>query len=299
MACDKTINGYILRLLKLRSQTAFKVDSLASQVSNSLCRFLFRIYKFDKFLRVTSRAFARKALTLCYEKSMHILRLRKLMRQAFCAAKVHAIFQISCRNTKMMNLAKLIRPAALKVGFRNMFFYSILVIGAAVQIQATWRAAKHFKKYSAIKKMYRTFTHLVIQTVPTIMRQLPFEQSIIAPPKRPVKSSALLHSAPRPLRSKPAGPPCVLAYWGIVGRGDQCRILLKHLGVNFEDKFYTPGDDSAAGWPKSKDSLGMIFPNLPYFKCGDTTHAETLPVLRSICRHYRPEYLGRNQTEQA
>ena len=52
----------------------------------------------------------------------------------------------------------------------------------------------------------------------------------------------------------PAAPassgPVVLAYWGIVGRGDQCRILLKHLGVPFEDKFYTPGDDSSAGWPQ-------------------------------------------------
>jgi len=43
----------------------------------------------------------------------------------------------------------------------------------------------------------------------------------------------------------------------------------------------------------------MVFPNLPYFKCGDISHAETLPVLRSICRQYAPEYLGRNQTEQA
>ena len=43
----------------------------------------------------------------------------------------------------------------------------------------------------------------------------------------------------------------------------------------------------------------MLFPNLPYFSCGDITHAETLPVLRSICRQYCPQYLGRNQTEQA
>lgn len=42
----------------------------------------------------------------------------------------------------------------------------------------------------------------------------------------------------------------VLAYWGVIGRGDVCRILLHHLGIKFEDKMYTPGDDSAAGWPK-------------------------------------------------
>ena len=99
--------------------------------------------------------------------------------------------------------------------------------------------------------------------------------------------------------AKPTQKTPVLAYWGIIGRGDQCRILLHHLGVKFEDKMYTPGDDSAAGWPKQKDKLGMVFPNLPYFNDGESIHAETLPVLRSICRKYCPAYLGRNQKEQA
>ena len=42
----------------------------------------------------------------------------------------------------------------------------------------------------------------------------------------------------------------------------------------------------------------MAFPNLPYFKDGDVYHAETQSVLRSICRKYKPEYLGRTLKEQ-
>ena len=92
----------------------------------------------------------------------------------------------------------------------------------------------------------------------------------------------------------------VLGYWGIIGRGDQCRILLHHLGVKFEDKMYAPGADAKDGlWPGNKANLGMVIPNMPYWKDGDVVHAETLPVLRSICRKYKPQYLGRNPKEQA
>ena len=43
----------------------------------------------------------------------------------------------------------------------------------------------------------------------------------------------------------------------------------------------------------------MTFPNLPYFIDGDIAHAETVSILRSISRKYQPEYLGRDQKEQA
>jgi len=43
----------------------------------------------------------------------------------------------------------------------------------------------------------------------------------------------------------------------------------------------------------------MVFPNLPYFVDGDVKLSETLSIIRYICRHHRPEYLGRNQNEQA
>ena len=43
----------------------------------------------------------------------------------------------------------------------------------------------------------------------------------------------------------------------------------------------------------------MHFPNLPYWKDGDLYHSETLAIFRSICRKYKPEYLGRTLAEQS
>ena len=91
----------------------------------------------------------------------------------------------------------------------------------------------------------------------------------------------------------------VLGYWACHGKGDFCRMLLYHLGVKFEDKRFKFGDESSDGWNTQKPKLGMTFPTLPYFINGDIAHSETLPILRSICRQYQPEYLGRNQSEQA
>ena len=101
----------------------------------------------------------------------------------------------------------------------------------------------------------------------------------------------------------PTGAPAtvpVFGYYNVQGRGDPCRLLLSNIGVKFEDKMYTFGDKTSPdSWEKSKGKLGMLFPNLPYWKDGDIIHSETNSILRSICRSYCPEYLGRNQTEQA
>ena len=35
------------------------------------------------------------------------------------------------------------------------------------------------------------------------------------------------------------------------------------------------------------------------YKDGDIFHSESIPILRSICRKHRPEYLGRNLVEQS
>merc|ERR1719151_340534 len=43
----------------------------------------------------------------------------------------------------------------------------------------------------------------------------------------------------------------------------------------------------------------MPFPNLPYYIDGDVKHSETMAIMRSICRKYKPEYLGRDLAEQA
>jgi hypothetical protein len=66
------------------------------------------------------------------EKSTDRLRLRKLLVQAFCAARVHAVFRIAKRNEKAGKIATLWAHTVRKIGFRQVFFYSVLKIGAAV-----------------------------------------------------------------------------------------------------------------------------------------------------------------------
>ena len=88
----------------------------------------------------------------------------------------------------------------------------------------------------------------------------------------------------------------VLGYWRTRGRADPIRLLLKHLEVDFEDRRYGDAEDLPT-WSEEKDNLGMSFPNLPYWKDGDIAHSESIPILRSICRKYKPEYMGRNEAE--
>ena len=90
-----------------------------------------------------------------------------------------------------------------------------------------------------------------------------------------------------------------LGYWNFGARADPIRTLLHHLEVDFEDKQYTFGDDTSPdSWAMTKPNLGIHFPNLPYWKDGDMFHSEMLPICRTICRKYKPEYLGRTMSEQ-
>lgn len=83
-------------------------------------------------------------------------------------------------------------------------------------------------------------------------------------------------------------------------RGDIVRTLLHHLGVDFEDKQYEFGDETPGTcWEDCNTSLGMVFPNLPYWKTDAYTLSESPSVVRSICRKYAPDYMGRNEQEQA
>ncbi|KAL5105318.1 Glutathione S-transferase [Taenia crassiceps] len=64
----------------------------------------------------------------------------------------------------------------------------------------------------------------------------------------------------------------VVGYWNGKGLGELIRLLLAYLEVDFIDKRYKIGpaltDDSGA-WLLDKYSLGLDFPNLPYYIDGD------------------------------
>lgn len=93
-----------------------------------------------------------------------------------------------------------------------------------------------------------------------------------------------------------------LGYWSSRGRGHPCRMLLRHCGVDFTDRQYVPkkvrGNWDVSEWFGEKFSLGLDFPNLPYYIDGDINVTETNAILQTIASLYRQEYMGRSQDQR-
>lgn len=93
----------------------------------------------------------------------------------------------------------------------------------------------------------------------------------------------------------------ILGYWAVRGRAHPIRMLLTHLGVDYEERLYHVTDApefDVSDWFNEKHNLGLDFPNIPYFIDGDVRISQTLAILQYICLKYRPEYLGRDKDEQ-
>lgn len=83
--------------------------------------------------------------------------------------------------------------------------------------------------------------------------------------------------------------PSVLAYWDIRGLAQPIRLLLNYAGEDFEDKKYEVGDApeyNRDSWLKEKHTLGLAFPNLPYYIDGDIKITQSNAILRYIGRKY-------------
>ncbi|CAG9314991.1 unnamed protein product [Blepharisma stoltei] len=94
----------------------------------------------------------------------------------------------------------------------------------------------------------------------------------------------------------------ILAYWSIRGLVEHIRMFLTHLGVAFEDKHYPTGDApdyDKSVWLADKESLGLDFPNLPYFIDDQVKLTESVAIVTYIAGKYNPAYNGRTITEQA
>ncbi|CAG9315288.1 unnamed protein product [Blepharisma stoltei] len=94
----------------------------------------------------------------------------------------------------------------------------------------------------------------------------------------------------------------ILAYWNNRGFAEPLRMLLTHFGVAFEDKQYVPGpapDFDRSDWLSVKETLGMDFPNLPYFIDENIKLSETSAIFEYICAKYNPSYLGNTLAEKA
>lgn len=93
-----------------------------------------------------------------------------------------------------------------------------------------------------------------------------------------------------------------LGYWGIRGYAEPIRMFLAHLGVEFEDKQYQQGaapEFDRSDWTNVKDTLGLAFPNLPYWIDGDVKISETFAIFYYIAATYAPSYLGNTIEDKA
>ncbi|CAD5120137.1 DgyrCDS8715 [Dimorphilus gyrociliatus] len=77
----------------------------------------------------------------------------------------------------------------------------------------------------------------------------------------------------------------VLGYWKIRGLAQPIRLMLKYCNIEFEDKYYECGpapDFSRECWLKEKFTLGLDFPNLPYYIDGDVKLTQSRAILHYI-----------------
>ena len=82
-----------------------------------------------------------------------------------------------------------------------------------------------------------------------------------------------------------------LGDWAIRGLGQQIRYELAYAGVEFNDVTYEQGgepDFSRQSWLDVKFTLGLDFPNLPYFIDGDYSMTESAAIMKYIAKKWAP-----------
>ncbi|KAL1480290.1 hypothetical protein MTO96_051155 [Rhipicephalus appendiculatus] len=90
----------------------------------------------------------------------------------------------------------------------------------------------------------------------------------------------------------------VVGYWNVRGLGQYIRNLLVYKGVAFEDKLYRfgpPPDFDRSHWHGEKFSLGLQFPNLPYYIDGGVKITQSLAIMRYLARKH--DLGARNEEE--
>ncbi|KAG1669952.1 Phosphatidylserine decarboxylase proenzyme, mitochondrial [Nymphon striatum] len=90
-----------------------------------------------------------------------------------------------------------------------------------------------------------------------------------------------------------------LGYWEIRGMAQPIRHLLTYVGVDFEDKLYKygpPPEYSTKNWTDVKFTLGLDFPNLPYYIDGDLKITQSDAILGYLGRKHG--LYGKNENEK-
>ncbi|XP_042895702.1 glutathione S-transferase Mu 1 [Parasteatoda tepidariorum] len=74
-----------------------------------------------------------------------------------------------------------------------------------------------------------------------------------------------------------------VGYWDIRGLAEPIRYLLHFKNVPFEDKRYQFGDKT---WENEKFTLGLDFPNLPYYIDDKVKLTQSTTILRHLAEKY-------------
>ena len=93
-----------------------------------------------------------------------------------------------------------------------------------------------------------------------------------------------------------------LGYWKIRGLASQIRYEMVFLGLDFAEHQYEQGDApdfDRSSWLNVKDTLGLQFPNLPYFLDGNLKLTETNAIMKYIAAKYGPDLLGKDPAQIA
>lgn len=93
----------------------------------------------------------------------------------------------------------------------------------------------------------------------------------------------------------------VLGYWDIRGLAQGLRYQMVYIGLLFEDRHYVHTEDvfSRAVWLDQRFSMGLDFPNLPYFIDGDTRLTEHMAIHKYVADKWMPSLLGCSLYEKA
>lgn len=79
----------------------------------------------------------------------------------------------------------------------------------------------------------------------------------------------------------------VLGYWNIRGLAQPIRLMLAYAETDFEDKKYAYGpapEFDRSEWTKEKNTLGLPFPNLPYYIDGSLKLTQSITIMRYLAR---------------
>lgn len=91
----------------------------------------------------------------------------------------------------------------------------------------------------------------------------------------------------------------LFGYWDIRGLAQPIRLLLAQAGVDVEERRYRcgpPPNFDPGLWGKEKYSLGLEFPNLPYYIDGNVKITQSLAIMRHLARKHGME--GKDETEK-